>query len=56
MEGSCEDEVLVGGELGETLGVILVVDETSGLVDDVDGKDHGVFVCVMKAEVFLGIK
>lgn len=56
MESSCEDEVLVGGEFRETLGVVLVVDETSGLIDDVDGKDHGVLLCVMKSEVVPGYR
>ena len=37
---SCKDKVFVRGQLGETVRVVLVVDETSGLVDDVDGKDH----------------
>jgi hypothetical protein len=48
VEGSCEDEVFVGGKFREALGVVLVVDETSSLVDDVDGKDHGVLLGLMK--------
>lgn len=40
MEGSSKDEILVRGELGQSLGVVLVVDQASCFVDDVDGEDH----------------
>ena len=39
MEGSGEDEIVIGVQLVEAVAEVAVVDETAGLVDDDEGQD-----------------
>ena len=39
MEGSGEDEVVVGVQLVKAVAEVAVVDQTAGLVDDDEGQD-----------------
>jgi len=40
MEGTCQDEVVIGGELSEGIGEVPVVDQATSFVEDKEGEDH----------------